>query len=89
MPDRAPDPRLAPIRLADLRPGMSCAVVDIAPAVEATTARRLTDLGFAPGRTVSVLRAAPLGDPVMFRVADYEIALRREQAAGIRVLRTS
>ncbi|MGW3354236.1 FeoA family protein [Streptomyces bungoensis] len=72
-------------RLADLRPGTSGRVTAIDEAVEPSTARRLFDLGFAPGAEVTVLRKAPLGDPVVFQVAEYEVALRRVQAAGIHV----
>ncbi|MEV6790744.1 FeoA family protein [Streptomyces sp. NPDC051320] len=76
-------------RLADLRPGMSGEVIDIDESVEPSTARRLFDLGFAPGAEVTVLRKAPLGDPVVFQVVDYEVALRKAQSAGIRVRRTA
>lgn len=48
-------------------------------------AHRLQDLGFVTGATVEVVRRAPLGDPVLYRVADYEICLRRAQAAVIQV----
>ncbi|MFI5974170.1 ferrous iron transport protein A [Streptomyces sp. NPDC051452] len=75
-------------RLADLRPGMSGEVIDIDESVEPSTARRLFDLGFAPGAEVTVLRKAPLGDPVVLRIAEYEVALRKAQTAGIRVRRT-
>lgn len=73
------------VRLAELRPGASAQVLDIDGSVEPATARRLFDLGFAPGSVVTVLRRAPLGDPVVFHVAEAEVALRRVQAAGIRV----
>ncbi|MEU0253410.1 FeoA family protein [Streptomyces sp. NPDC006184] len=82
--DSAPDGRLS-----DLRPGMSGQVIDIDESVEPSTARRLFDLGFAPGTEVTVLRKAPLGDPVVLRVLDYEVALRKAQTAGIRVRRTA
>lgn len=48
-------------------------------------ARRLFDLGFAPGESVVRLRSAPLGDPMMFRVGGVEIVLRRAQAKRILV----
>lgn len=76
-------------RLAELRPGMSGEVTGIDESVEPSTARRLSDLGFAPGAEVAVLRKAPLGDPVVLRVAEYEVALRKAQTAGIRVRRTA
>jgi len=37
-------------------------------------------MGFVPGVEVEVLRAAPLGDPVEYRVKGYCISLRREEA---------
>lgn len=49
------------------------------PALE----RRLEDLGFVPGTSVEVLRRAPLGDPLMYRVCDYDLCLRRAQAARV------
>lgn len=48
-------------------------------------ARRLFDLGFAPGRETLRLRKAPLGDPLMFRVGGIELVLRRAQARRILV----
>lgn len=43
-------------------------------------ARRLMELGFVPGHTVTPAHAAPGGDPRVFRVDGSEIALRRETA---------
>jgi ferrous iron transport protein A len=43
-------------------------------------AGRLMELGFVPGHTVEASRAAPGGDPRVFRVDGTEIALRRETA---------
>ena len=43
-------------------------------------ARRLMELGFLPGHTITSAHAAPGGDPKVFRVDGSEIALRRETA---------
>lgn len=51
------------------------------PAVQ----RRIEELGFAPGAEIEVVRRAPLGDPTVYRVSDYEICLRRGQAKAILV----
>lgn len=48
-------------------------------------ARRLYDLGFAPGHPVGVRRRSLFGDRGVFRIAGAEIALRRQQAAMILV----
>lgn len=42
--------------------------------------RRLVSLGFVPGATVSKVRRAPLGDPSVFRVMNYEMCLRNHEA---------
>ncbi len=74
------------LALADLSPGAApvrvCGLADLAPEV----ARRLTDLGFTIGARVHVTRRAPFGGPMLVRVADYEVALRRGEALAIRVL---
>lgn len=51
-------------------------------------ARRLMELGFVPGHTVTPAHAAPGGDPRVFRVDGSEIALRRETARHL-ILRTN
>jgi ferrous iron transport protein A len=51
-------------------------------------ARRLMELGFLPGATVTVGRSAPGGDPQVFQVDGSEIALRRETARRLKVRRT-
>ncbi|MEI2778996.1 MAG: FeoA family protein [Tetrasphaera sp.] len=48
-------------------------------------ARRLHDLGFTAGSRVDVRRRAPFGGPVIVRVADYDVALRRREALAIRI----
>ena len=43
-------------------------------------ARRLMEMGFLPGHTITPAHAAPGGDPRVFRVDGSEVALRRETA---------
>jgi ferrous iron transport protein A len=69
--------------LADLRPGEE-GTLD-ALDLPAGDARRLMELGFLPGARVSAGRAAPGGDPRVFRVDGSEIALRRATARHIRL----
>jgi ferrous iron transport protein A len=47
--------------------------------------RRLLDMGVVAGAEVEVKRVAPLGDPVEINVRGYDLALRKEEAAGIQV----
>lgn len=73
------------LTLADLRSGQAARIVGISDAAAPEAARRLFDLGFAPGVEVQMLRRAPLADPVVFRIVGYEVALRRTEARCIRV----
>lgn len=48
-------------------------------------ARRLADLGLLPGTDVRLLTTAPFGDPMLFRLRGYRLALRRDEAARVLV----
>lgn len=48
-------------------------------------ARRLMEMGIVPGAQVTVVRAAPLGDPLQIEVYATHLALRRVEAAAISV----
>lgn len=74
--------------LADLPVGSDAEIVGFVDGSATATARRLHDLGFEPGARVQALRRAPLGDPVVFQVADYEIALRSTQTRSIHITLT-
>lgn len=71
--------------LAHLRPHESARVVGYSPELPASHARRLFDLGFAPGADVYAVRRAPLLDPSIYRVADGQVALRRSLARHVLV----
>lgn len=71
--------------LHTLRKGAAARIVGYSAEVDASTARRLFDLGFTPGAVVEVVRRAPVLDPVIYRVAGCELALRRRLAQGIQV----
>ena len=72
--------------LSDLRLGTAARIVGLLEnAANAPIVRRLSNLGFIPGRVVTPLRRAPLGDPVVYRVTDYELCLRRHEARIIQV----
>ena len=47
--------------------------------------RRLLSMGFVPGAIVSIIRQAPFGDPVQYRIKKSNIALRRKEANVILV----
>ncbi len=74
-----------PRTLAQLAPGQCATVIGYDTGMDASAARRLFDLGLAPGIEVEMVRRAPLRDPAIYRVGDYEIALRTAQSRGIYV----
>lgn len=47
--------------------------------------RRILDMGLTPGTRVDVIRRAPLGDPVEFKLKGYNLSLRRKEAETILV----
>lgn len=69
--------------LADLLPGRQAVIVELDLPGELAT--RLMTLGFVPGNTVALVRTAPGGDPLVFRVDGAELALRRDTAQQIRI----
>lgn len=73
------------VTLDTLRRGQRAMIIGVDEALEPAWGRRMVDLGFAPGATVEFIRRAPLGDPRVFRIADYEVALRRPLSRSIRV----
>lgn len=81
--DTAATPR--PRSLAELAPGARAVVSEVADGGDPAVVRRLHDLGFTPGAVVEVLRRAPLRQPVLYRIKDYEVCLRREQAERVHV----
>ncbi len=47
--------------------------------------RRLLELGIVRGETITLQRAAPLGDPLEFIIKGYHLSLRKREAATITV----
>lgn len=47
--------------------------------------RRLMDMGLIPGVEIELLRAAPLGDPLEYKLRGYHLSLRKIEAQGIEV----
>lgn len=50
--------------------------------------KRIIEMGFVRGKKVKVLLNAPLKDPVKYKILDYEVSLRRSEAALIEVVTT-
>jgi len=48
--------------------------------------KRIIEMGFIKGKEVTVIRSAPLRDPVDYKIMGYEVSLRRAEAAMIEVV---
>lgn len=46
----------------------------------------LMEMGFLPGKRISLLQKAPLKDPLAFKLENTVIALRKSEAALIQVI---
>jgi len=51
--------------------------------------RRLLEMGFCNGASITVIRRAPLGDPIEFELRGYHLSLRSDQARYVRVVQIS
>lgn len=70
------------VTLDEIGIGESAIVVGFA---DGAFSRRLLEMGFVPGTRVSVLRSAPLGDPIQYAVMSGRVAMRRSDAASVLV----
>jgi len=50
---------------------------------EPGTVRRLMEMGLLPGTSVEMVRVAPMGDPIEFRLRGYLLSIRRAEAERI------
>lgn len=69
--------------LNDVVPGTTCRILRLRG--RGPIRQRLLDLGILPHREVTVVRAAPLSDPIELQVGDSYIVLRRREAAQVEV----
>ncbi|MDO9633413.1 MAG: ferrous iron transport protein B [Paludibacter sp.] len=50
--------------------------------------KRITEMGFVKGKKVTVIKSAPLLDPVEYEIMGYKISLRRSEAELVEVVST-
>jgi ferrous iron transport protein A len=70
-------------KLAELKPGARAIVrkVSGAPAL----LHRLMELGFVPGTPITLVRRAPMGDPIELRLRGTHFSIRTSEADRIDV----
>lgn len=73
------------IFLSDISVGESCIVKFVQ--AEGQIKRRLFDMGVTPGASITVIKKAPLGDPIQVFIRNYDLSLRNAEASCIVVER--
>ena len=68
--------------------GLGCRGCVVSVGGDMDVRRRLLEMGFTSGANVEVIRRAPLGDPIEFRLRGYCLSLRSEQAAHVTISRS-
>lgn len=71
--------------LAELDIGKD-AVIESVVCEEISLRKHILDMGLTPGVEVTLIKTAPMGDPIEIRVRGYELTLRKEDAAHINLV---
>lgn len=69
--------------LSDLATGESAVITRVLG--QGAFRRRITEMGFVKGKKVTVIKNAPLQDPVEYEIMGYNVSLRRSEASLIMV----
>ena len=72
------------MRLSDLKTGESATILKVLG--HGGFRRRIMEMGFVRGKKVEVVLNAPLHDPIVYRIMDYEVSLRRSEAQMVVVI---
>lgn len=67
--------------LNNLQPGQKAKILKVL--AKGTVRRKLMDMGLVPGSEIEVIRTAPLGDPIEFRIKGYSLSIRKQEAVNI------
>ncbi len=71
------------MKLKELKTGQSATVVDVGG--EGALRQHFLDMGLIPGVTVTMVKLAPMGDPMELRIHGYELTLRLADAEKITI----
>lgn len=70
-------------RLSELKPGERGIIIRVKGS--GALRRRILDMGLVSGTEITVVRRAPLGDPIEFLLKGYNLSLRAEEAKHVYV----
>lgn len=66
------------MKLSELPTGGKAIIINVAG--HGAFRKRIIEMGFVKGKTVTAIRNAPLNDPIEYKILDYYVSLRREEA---------
>ena len=69
------------MKLSELKPGRSAVIEEVGG--EGALRQHFLDMGVIPGTEVTVIKLAPMGDPMELRIHGYELTLRLSEAEKI------
>ena len=69
--------------LSDLEKGQKAIIVQVGG--KGAVKRRMMDMGMVPGSEISVVRKAPFGDPIEYKIKGYSLSLRKSEAKKIMI----
>ncbi|MGQ1891959.1 ferrous iron transport protein B [Thermophagus sp. OGC60D27] len=72
------------MNLAELTTGQEGVIVKVRG--HGAFRKRIIEMGFVKGKKVEVIKNAPLKDPIEYKVMDYKISLRRNEARMVEVI---
>lgn len=72
------------LRLSDISTGKECVIVKVHG--HGSFRNRIVEMGFVKGEKVTVIKNAPLRDPIEYKIMDSHISLRRSEAELIEVM---
>ncbi|WP_242492562.1 FeoA family protein [Methanolobus psychrotolerans] len=67
--------------LDTLKPGEKASITKVR--VKGSARRKLFDMGMVAGAEIELIRNAPLGDPMEYRIKGYHLSIRKEEARQI------
>ena len=73
--------------LAELKKGQSAKICAVGG--EGALRQHFLDMGIIPGTEITYMKAAPMGDPIEFRVWGYELTLRVSEAEKIQIVQVA
>ena len=74
------------MKLDNLAIGKSAVIVSVGGT--GALRQHFLDMGLIQGVEVTMVKYAPMGDPIEIKIHDYELTLRKEDAQKIEVIKT-